>query len=455
MKSNNLYLYIATLLVAIVITLNGCKKYLDVKPDKKLVIPGSLADLQAILDNYTVINNNDPSSGEISADNYYLTDADWASLSQENFRRIYTWQKDHVFANDINDWFYSYRTLYSANTVLDDVESFSKTGSQTDANNISGQAHFIRAKSLLQITVIFSQAYDPATAATDLGIPLRVNADFNTVSTRSTIRQTFDQIIQDLKIAIPLLPVTPVSVYRASKPAAYALLARSYLYLRQYDQAALYADSCLQLKNTLLDYNTLVPTASYPVSKLNSEVIFESMIPAAQPISNTKAKIDLTLYGSYDVNDLRKIVFFKNNNNGSFAFKGSYEASGNLFGGIATDEVYLMRAESNARLNKVTEAMSDLNALLIKRWKTGLFVPITANNQADALNKILGERRKELLMRGLRFMDIKRLNKEGSNITLTRNLNGQVFTLQPNDLRYALAIPENVILLSNVQQNPR
>ena len=68
---------------------------------------------------------------------------------------------------------------------------------------------------------------------------------------------------------------------------------------------------------------------------------------------------------------------------------------------------------------------------------------------------ILLERRKELLMRGLRWMDLKRLNMEGAAITLTRTVNGQVYTLPPNDLRYALPIPEDVIAISGMQQNPR
>ncbi len=58
-------------------------------------------------------------------------------------------------------------------------------------------------------------------------------------------------------------------------------------------------------------------------------------------------------------------------------------------------------------------------------------------------------------MRGLRWADLKRLNRDGANITLTRTVNGQVFTLPPNDLRYAIAIPENVIEIGSIQQNPR
>jgi hypothetical protein len=58
-------------------------------------------------------------------------------------------------------------------------------------------------------------------------------------------------------------------------------------------------------------------------------------------------------------------------------------------------------------------------------------------------------------MRGLRWMDIKRLNKDGAKITLTRNVEGNTYTLPPNDLRYALPIPEEVISLTGMPQNIR
>ena len=52
-------------------------------------------------------------------------------------------------------------------------------------------------------------------------------------------------------------------------------------------------------------------------------------------------------------------------------------------------------------------------------------------------------------------MDIKRLNKDGAGITLKRVINGETFLLPPNDPRYAVAIPEDVIATTGMQQNPR
>jgi len=71
------------------------------------------------------------------------------------------------------------------------------------------------------------------------------------------------------------------------------------------------------------------------------------------------------------------------------------------------------------------------------------------------LQLILRERRKELVMRGIRWTDIKRLNLEGANIVLTRKIGADTFTLLPNDLRYALPLPESLLEVSELIQNPR
>jgi len=95
-----------------------------------------------------------------------------------------------------------------------------------------------------------------------------------------------------------------------------------------------------------------------------------------------------------------------------------------------------------------------LKYLLIKRWKNTIpYVPVTAITIPEAVSKILIERRKELYMRGLRWMDIKRLNKEGNNIILTRKIAGQFYTLQPGANYYALPIPIDIIEQTGIQQN--
>jgi tetratricopeptide (TPR) repeat protein len=455
MTSNIKIAFIQFIIIAIVLN-SSCKKYLDEKSDKKFVVPSTLQDCQALLDFSNVMNTRDPSSGEISSDNYYVTYADWSSLSSENQRRMYTWQKDFLFVSGGgNDWDFSYRPIYYANTALETLKKINRDiDNQVVWDNIKGQALFWRAKSFFQCVLLWSPSYDQGTASSDLGIPLRLSTDFNETSVRPSVQDTYDQILQDLKTSAFLLPVVPIHVMRPSRPAAYALLARAYLSMRKYDSCQKYSDLCLQLKNDLIDYNTLNPNTANPFTRFNQEVIFSTQM--GYPSILLKAYADSVLYLSYSTNDLRKTLFYRGVGIQLNIFKGNYEGATNLFSGIATDEIYLTRAECFARMGNTTVALNDLNTLMKNRWKNnGSWAPFTATDATDALNKILTERRKELFFRGIRWMDLKRLNKEGVNITLYRVLNGQTYTLLPNDLRYALPIPEDIITLSGMQQNPR
>jgi starch-binding outer membrane protein, SusD/RagB family len=243
-------------------------------------------------------------------------------------------------------------------------------------------------------------------------------------------------------------------VLRPSRSSAYALLARTYLSMRRYDSCLKYADLALQIKSTLVDFNTLSVSASYPFRRYSPEDMFDDVTVQSNYYASSKyyGRIDSTLYNSYEDNDLRKVIYFKTEADG-YSFKGSYARS-IPFIGIATDEVYLMRAECYARLGNTDAALNDLNTLLVTRWAAGTFVPFTASSAPDALAIILQERRKELLFRSLRWMDIKRLNKDGAGIILTRVISGTTYTLPPNDNRYALALPADIIRLTGMPQNP-
>ncbi len=99
--------------------------------------------------------------------------------------------------------------------------------------------------------------------------------------------------------------------------------------------------------------------------------------------------------------------------------------------------------------------MNDLNTLLQNRWRTGTFVPFTASNADDALMQILTERRKELVLRGIRWQDLRRLNKEDRfKITITRTIAGNTYSIEPNSYKYTFPIPDDVIQLSGMKQNP-
>ncbi|MFT4152360.1 RagB/SusD family nutrient uptake outer membrane protein [Parafilimonas sp.] len=438
----------------------SCKKdWLNVKSDKSLVVPNTISDYQAILDNtFPIFNVYLADLGEIGSDDYHITDADWQSLNSFTQKNAYIWASDVYEGENVNDWSKAYQRIFYANVALDGINSITPTASTEDAwANIKGSALFCRAfDHFNSLEEEFSKPYNQATANTDLGVPLRLTSDINAKSVRATTQQTYDQIIADLKQAASLLPNLPLFKTRPSKACAFALLARVYLTMSDFSNALLYSDSCLQIDDSLLDYNQLDTTVSYPIQRFNDEVIYQYRFFYDQILRPDVFIVDSNLYRRYSINDLRRKVFFTNKD-GTIRYKGSYDGSVQRFGGIATDEIYLIRAECQARMGNTSAAMQDLNTLYKSRWDNSvLYVPLSATDAADALQQVISERRKELCFRGLRWMDLRRLNQDPNfAVTLTRVINGQTYTLPPNDNRYTYAIPDQEIQISGIQQNQR
>lgn len=448
------------LMIGLLIGMAGsCKKFLDKKQNTVLVTPSSLSDAQALLDATPYMNEqHTPSYGEASVDGFFMKDADYnASVIQ--YQSVYTWRY-YPFQAGAEDWSAGYQPVYYANLAMDLLRDIERTTANQEAwDNVQGSALFFRSYYFLCLLWNYAKAYDSSTADRDLGIALRLTSDFNVPSTRAYNQECYQRVISDTKAAIPLLPIYPQHVMRPSKIGAYGLLARCYLSMRDYKDALSYADSCLQFFSALMDYNADADivggvSGTRPFKRFNKETVFYSEMDGRPSIYySSRSRTDTSLYASYGANDLRKAAYFSTNTDGYHQFKGSYAGSSICFSGIATDEMYLVRAECLVRMGQIQEGLSDLDNLLAKRYQSGTYVPANGLNQTDALSLILNERTKELTLRGLRWMDIKRLNKESRNIVLKRLVNGNEITLLPNANFYALPLPADIIQLTGIPQN--
>lgn len=456
MKKNS---KIITLLLLLTILFSGCEKFLEEKSDKSLAIPTTLQDFQALLNNWETNNSDFCSAGETSSDDFFLKDEDYNALYYESDKRLYTWQPDYVsrsVSSAGDEWRNCYTGIYVSNSILQGLEDNNLTGAIAD--NLKGQALVFRAARYLDGVQVWSPVYNKQTANTDLGMVLRLDPDINVPSVRSSVQETYDRILKDLTDAIVLLPNTSTAATLPTKAGGYGLLARTHLILGNYEEALDNAKKAFETNNHLIDFNDLNPNADFPipaVNQLSSEIVFQTRLFDAMVNDLNIARISPSLYNLYGDGDLRKIIFFRKGSDDDYRFKGTHMGHTGLTAGITTSELLLIIAECNARLNNLDEAGNTLNKLLVKRWKANQFTPFLFTDKNTALNTILNERRKELVFRGLRWSDIKRLNRDGSNITLTRTVGGQTYTLPPNDLRYAIAIPETVIEVGGIQQNPR
>lgn len=444
----------------------GCSKqeFLNEKPRKSIVIPSTLEHLQGLLERDDMLNGLDgqgltPQLGESGSDNFYLLDANFNGNLRPQMQNYYIWSAQPYTGVAVLDWEYPYRGILYTNSVLGGLEDFGGTDyDEGQVNSIKGQALFHRAHLYYQLAQVFAPPYDIDGANDDPGLPLRLSADINELLKRSSVGETYDLIVGDLRTAAALLGTEAPYKHRPSKQAAYALLARVYLTMRDYGNAKLYADSCLAIQNDLLDYNLVNTTATQPFrvdgynSPINKEVIFMSAMLSAvtqgYPTTFNYSLVDSNLLRTYHEDDLRRSVFFDERPEG-YRFKGSYNfinGRTSYFSGLAVDEVLLVKAECNARLGKTGEALRDLNTLLGARWKENTFTPYENVGSEEALALILEERRKELLYRGLRWSDIRRLNQEGHNISLKRSVNGETYVLAPGDLGWVWPFPLEVMV---------
>ena len=117
-------------------------------------------------------------------------------------------------------------------------------------------------------------------------------------------------------------------------------------------------------------------------------------------------------------------------------------------------EVVLNRAEAEAKLGKTEDAIKDVNVIRrragIHEWAN--FAECQSHEYKEALDVVLDERRMELCFEGHRAIDLIRNKKD-----IDRRFAG----IQPwevvkyDDLRLPYQLPDDEILVSGIEQNPR
>ncbi|MBE9602772.1 RagB/SusD family nutrient uptake outer membrane protein [Pedobacter sp. MC2016-24] len=461
MMNTKKYIYI----ILSVFLLSGCgKEFLEKKRDSKQVIPKDIKDYQAMLDAYKVINQNGSANlGIVGGDEYTVTDA--VMTTYKGFYPYeangYIWAKDVFETKESTDWNNGYQRILYANLVLE-VEKIKPTAAEQESwNMVKGGGLFVRAFSYYQLAQLFCKPYDVNTAASDLGIPLKLSHDVTEKVNRGTVAGLYKQILADLETAFPLVPDQPVQNLRVGKAAVAALLARTYLQMGNYERAGFYADQGLKYKASLLDFKTLTipPLADVFNSNwgaTNPEIVFYvgNAVRPVTPLVGFNAEQELL--DLYEADDLRLKTYFAKSTDNRMTFRGSYGGFPQTFNGITTAELWLMRAETRARAGQTQLALDDLNQLRKNRFNAATYKDATAANADEALALIVKERRKEFVYRGIRWEDLRRFNKEPRFAkTIRHTLYGKNYELPPNDVRYVWPIPDNEIDINQLPQNPR
>ena len=386
-------------------------------------------------------------------------------------------------ASDASLWNTLYSRINIANIILAEIQDMDKENEEDelDAWRVQGEAYFLRAQFYLFLVNIYGDAYAPSTAASKLGVPLKLteyvehDPDRNPQFERATVQEVYDQIVSDLENAVSCFErgSQPQSIYRASKEAALLLLSRVHLYMQNWEGARDRALEVLESKNTLAAMSFMDSVVF--LSPSNVEVIF------TQGVQNLKHGItgrggefcvSSDLYNLYDDTDYRKIVYFtaaRDSIGLDFKYNTGDEPSylGDVFM-LRTAEAYLNAAEAYAMLDDAGNASKYLNDLCRARYIEYTDQTYTMDNVIQAVRD---ERRRELCFEGHRWFDLRRYavcEEAPYNRTIehvfplydqdNRNAfqSAEVYRLEIDDPAYTFAIPKDVLNFdSGMPDNPR
>lgn len=455
--------------------LSACSDFLDETP-KGNYIPESIDDFAMMLDDYQGegIGQNRIGYGQSNT----ITMTDDTQITATNLGQFRNWGltayvwADYPYESSEHDLDYEtfYHVIYIANYIIEHLDE-AEPGTEFSRAEVEGAAYFHRANAYLNLVNLYAKHYDAATADSDPGVPLILSADPNLVLPRASVQEVYDRIIKDGEKALGLLPEEVDYKFRPNLAAANALLARTYLFMGDYSASARYADETVRLVGEPVDYNTISIVMYNPDFGFNNFPSFQERFAFPDVINykyfndanyNYNTILSDELIALFDPQyDLRftlfvtPLSFFGMEVEPNGYYHLAYFADINR--GYGVGEAYITGAEAKARTGDKVGARNLLNTLLEKRFATGHFTPVTEDDDEKLLDIILDERRKELMFKGLRWFDLKRLNKEARyRKTITHVYQGTACTLAPDDNHYVLPIPLNVLEINpKLEQNPR
>lgn len=378
-------------------------------------------------------------------------------ISSGRFTTEYLWSNTEDATSNL--WATAYVTIARVNNVLNALETLEEPGITEDQiNELKGECFFLRAIAYHDLVRLYAQQY--SSGAGNPGVPVVLVTEIGTPA-RNTVGEVYDQIVTDLKAAESLLGPSVSRVGTdtkafASKYAAQALLARVYLYMEKWQDAADYASLVINS-----GAYSLTPAAEFAVASEGgiwgaavggAETIFEvfgsegnsthgnwdviSYILSPDGYGDVGASMDLI--DLYEEGDVRGNLFINTPDYPNDFWTLKYPGKdGNLrednIPVLRLAEMHLTRAEAinkGASISGVS-AVDDINEVRSNRGAT----PKTN----VTINDIYAERRMELCFEGHHLFDLARSKRPLQRNDYSGALNKDV---PFPDYRWAMPIPK-------------
>ncbi|MEX0661642.1 MAG: RagB/SusD family nutrient uptake outer membrane protein [Balneolaceae bacterium] len=449
---NKLKIYISAF-AAVLIIFQGCDNMLDVDPyqsiDSEQVLTNADNVKSVLVGSYDAMGDSDLYGG------WYMMTPDFLAASGEfTFTGTFLPPRE-IFNKEIlsdngqvtDTWIDSYNTLNIANTVLSGLDLLEAE----DRARVEGEARAIRGMIYFELVRLFAAPYEAGQTNDQPGVPLiltptsEINEEANV--SRATVEDVYNQILDDLSQARDMLDeVNPERSYYVNSMVASAVLSRVYLQQGEYEDARDEANRVIESENyTLRD--TFAEVFNQPEN--TSEDIFAMQVSAQSGTNSmftfysadSRGDIDINQQhlDEYEADDDRLDLFYTDPGDGATRSGKWNRPTDDQVNLIRLAEMYLTRAEGNFRL---TEAVGDTPLNDINRIRERVNLPPYLLPIDITLDRILTERKLELMFEGNLLHDIKRTQ-------------GSVGARSYDDPELVLPIPQREIDSNpNICQNP-
>ncbi|PXY39403.1 RagB/SusD family nutrient uptake outer membrane protein [Flavobacterium cheongpyeongense] len=480
----------------ILISITSCDDFLSEKPDNRTEIdtPDKISEI--LVGAYPQMSYFD--IAETMSDNVF--DSGMAQTLIKN-QQNYNWLIQTETA-DIDTqayyWDACYKAIAHANKALEAIEQL---GNTADLNPQKGEALIARAYAHFMLVSLWSQRYNPATAATDLGIPYvtKPETELITKYTRNSMAEVFEFIEKDIEEGLKYVTNDyKEPKFHFTKNAAKAFASRFYLVkgdwdkvislsddlgnrpegkLRDFlsydvmaidDQRLSYASSNAETNLLIVSANTIVSRSYYSNRFYLSGARYPEIFGTA-----TSLFAKPWLYNFYSSNSsitvfLPKFYEYFKYSNVTAGIGDPYVAEVLL----SNDEFFLNRIEAHVMKGQIQLANDELEYFLSTRTvgyaatdkvtqaKVVAKYPVIADEftpfytmtpvQTSYVKAIAETRRRDFIHEGMRWFDVKRFNLVVNHEITNQPTN----VLVKDDKRRALQIPLHASN-TGVELNPR
>lgn len=456
----NIFVYISLLLITLAA---GCSKFTDITPKGKNLL-NRVNDLDLLLNYQYSGNSFNFLNQSILINDMYPQVVNVPNLINGTARELpymFVTYDHSINRESLTNTDGAYQGLYSiisniANIVIMNAETAS--GDQVLARRLKAEAYVIRAYMHYLLVNIFAKAYDPATAASDGGIPYVKNIDLEEVNAKITVAEVYKNLLDDINAAIDanVLPDMGENSMRVGKGFAYAVKARILLSMRDYAGALDAVEKGLSINSTLEDHRPFLSPAVGGSGKLVErdglnapDNLFYAYYGKAWPATFSPS-LEI-LHNYYEPGNIIKDSTDTYNYLYGQIYSGlagvpifvpasfSYQQNA---GGMTSSDLYLMKAECLIRTNRIDDGMDVINEIRLRRIYP--YAPLSAANETDAMKLFQKTARIEFLFTWRNFVDIKRWNREGKYpVETKRTINGVTYELPADSPLWIFSFPLN------------